>query len=95
MATKHQDTKFKCGLCSASFSRKDSYKRHLKLHNWFVGDFQISKDSMAESLENLVSIDQEWSEGLMHEASKYIAEIVEKFSDLGDTAKFICDQGKA
>ena len=40
--------------------------------------FRLSKDSMAESLENLVSIDHEWSEGLMHEASKYIAEIVEK-----------------
>ena len=48
---------------------------------------------MAESLEDLVCIDHEWSEGLMDEASKYTAEIVEKFSDLGDISKFICDQG--
>ena len=47
---------------------------------------------MAESTE-MVNIDQEWSEGLLDDSSKYAAEIVEKLSDLGDSPKLVCDEG--
>ena len=42
-----------------------------------------------------VNIDREWAEGTLDEASRYVAEIVEKFSDTGDTSKAVCDEGKS
>lgn len=40
-----------------------------------------------------VNIDREWAEGTMDEASRYVAEIVEMFTDVGDTSKAVCDEG--
>ena len=49
---------------------------------------------MAEEEENVVNIDREWAEGTLDEASKWTAEMVERFSDFGDTSKVVCDEGK-
>ena len=52
--------------------------------------------SMAEARagDDFVDIDKEWTEGTLEEASKYVAEIVEMFSDLGDPSKSVCNEGK-
>ena len=51
---------------------------------------------MAEACADvdIVNIDKEWAEGTLVEASKYVAEIVEKFSDFGTPSKAVCDEGK-
>ena len=48
---------------------------------------------MAEEGGDDVNIDREWAEGTLDEASRYAAEIVEQFSDLGPTSKDVCDEG--
>ena len=52
--------------------------------------------SMAEAHpgDDFVDIDKEWTEGTLEEASKYVAEIVEMFSDFGDPSKSVCNEGK-
>ncbi len=55
---------------------------------------------MAEACagEDFVNIDKEWAEGTLEEASKYVAEIVEKFSDFGRAygapSESVCNEGK-
>ena len=51
---------------------------------------------MAEAFagEDPVNIDEEWARGTLEEASKYVAEIVEKFSDFGAPSKSVYDEGK-
>lgn len=48
----------------------------------------------ARAGEDFVDIDKEWTEGTLEEASKYVAEIVEMFSDFGDPSKSVCNEGK-
>ena len=52
----------------------------------------------ASAGEDFVNIDKEWAEGTLEEASKYVAEIVEKFSDFGRSygvpSESLCNEGK-
>ena len=40
-----------------------------------------------------VNVDQEWADGTIDEACKWVTDLTFKMSELGDIAKDVCDQG--
>ena len=48
----------------------------------------------AEADAKLINVDIEWAEGTIDEACKWTGDIILRLTDLGDSAKEVCDQGK-
>ena len=48
----------------------------------------------AKAAAAAVNVDQEWTDGTLDEACKWIGDLILKMRGLGDSAKDVCDQGK-